>query len=225
MVNSSPVDLIGVQVHDALPWQNSTYRRDAQASSGQIISDIVSVDWLGNVAAFSSELLTLTVLVDDGYEGALTNTAVISHSSLLDQITVSAAAYISDKPVLKISKTVAPDSIAADELWYTLRVENLGQQATELLITDTLPANTDYIADSASGGGVLIAEQVQWELPALPAFGKQTLTFRVKVLSGRQVVNRFYGVSCAEGVSATGAPVAWSREEGVLNVYLPLILR
>ena len=225
VVNSSPVDLIGVQVHDALPWQNSTYRRDAQASSGQIISDIVSVDWLGNVAAFSSELLTLTVLVDDGYEGALTNTAVISHSSLLDQITVSAAAYISDKPVLKISKTVAPDSIAADELWYTLRVENLGQQATELLITDTLPANTDYIADSASGGGVLIAEQVQWELPALPAFGKQTLTFRVKVLSGRQVVNRFYGVSCAEGVSATGAPVAWSREEGVLNVYLPLILR
>ena len=53
--------LTGVRFHDLLPWQVSTYQRDAVASSGVLISDIVSVDWLGNVAPLSEELVTFTV--------------------------------------------------------------------------------------------------------------------------------------------------------------------
>ena len=53
IVNSSPVPLNGVKVYDYLPWESTTYQRDAQVSSGTIVSDIVSLEWRGNIDAFS----------------------------------------------------------------------------------------------------------------------------------------------------------------------------
>jgi uncharacterized repeat protein (TIGR01451 family) len=47
VVNSSPVPLSGVKLYDVFPWEHSTYQRDAITTSGQIISDIVSLDWEG----------------------------------------------------------------------------------------------------------------------------------------------------------------------------------
>ena len=45
---------------------------------GQVISDIVSLDWTGSVGPLSEELITFTVMVDDGFEGTITNTAIIA---------------------------------------------------------------------------------------------------------------------------------------------------
>ena len=50
IVNSGPHYLSDVSLYDYLPWQNSTYRRDAIASGGQLISDIVSLQWTGDLA-------------------------------------------------------------------------------------------------------------------------------------------------------------------------------
>ena len=227
VVNSSPVNLTGVQVHDLLPWQNSTYQRDAVVSSGEIISDIVSIDWEGNVAGLSTELITFTVLVDDGYEGPVTNTAVIHHSSLLEDVSVQAVANISNDPVLRISKTAAPDPvILGNELLYTIRVTNLGQQATELEVYDVVPANTEYVPGSASNGGTYAGGQVNWEILVLPPLETQVLTFRVKALTGNQIVNQFYGVDCSEGASAIGEPVITkTRLPKNPKIYLPLVIR
>ncbi len=127
VVNSSPVPLAGVQVNDIMPWENTTYQRDAQVSAGDLISDIVSLSWTGDLAPNSQELITFTVLVDDGFSGPLTNTAIIEHSSLISPVEATAVAYITDQPVLRLWKTAAPDPVeVGEDLLYTLHVQNLG---------------------------------------------------------------------------------------------------
>jgi uncharacterized repeat protein (TIGR01451 family) len=222
VVNSGPSPLEGVQVHDLFPWEDSTYQLNATASAGELISDIISLDWVGDLAPYSSEQITFTVLVDDEFQGPITNTAYISHDSLKNILPVHAVAYVTDKPVLRISKTASPDPVMEGaSLLYTLQVENLGQQATELLITDTIPTDTTYLS-----GGSLVGNQVHWELPVLEPVEKQTFTFKVKVEDGEEIVNDRYGVTCAEGVSASGMPVITTvthpRPKGV---YLPMILK
>jgi uncharacterized repeat protein (TIGR01451 family) len=225
VVNSSALPLTGVSLDDTLPWQPTTYQRDATASAGALVSDIVSLHWSGDVAAFSSQLVTFTVLVDPDYEGPVTNTAVISHTGLLAPVVTTATAYVTTRPVLFISKTASPDPVAlGDELVYTLRLQNLGRPATSLVITDAIPANTQYLPGSASANGQAAGGQIRWDLLGLGAQDVRTLTYRVTVLSGRQVINECYRISSAEGVSAVGAPVI-TTVAGNPNIYLPLVSR
>lgn len=226
IANSSPAQLNNVTVYDTLPWQHSTYQRDAIASAGQIISDIVSVEWTGNVAPFSEEVITLTVLVDDNYEGAITNTAEINHPSLLEPVTVQAVAYITDDPVLTISKQATPDPVEeGTELLYTIQVNNLGQQATQLVVTDTIPVNTTYVPGSASGNGQLVGDMIRWQVPVLESDKQRTFTFRVTVDDGEIITNELYGVRSAEGIVALGQPVMTPVFRRSTEIYLPIILK
>ena len=226
IVNSSPLPLTGVTVNDWLPWEFSTYWRDAVASAGQVISDIVSVRWMGDVAAFSSEVVTFTVLVDPDYQGPITNTAVISHPGLLNEVVVQAVAYITEQPILRVTKSASPDPVERGaELLYTIHMVNLGQQATSLVITDVLPANTTYITDSATAGGRLVGDQVRWDdVPVLEPGESRTFAFQVTVGSGIEVINEQYTVRCAEGVVGKGTPVV-TRIGGGGGIYLPLVFR
>jgi len=203
LVNSSPNYLSGVQVYDWLPWEWSTYQRDAVASAGTVYSDIVSVWWEGDVAGFSEKVITITVVVDPDYEGALVNTARISHPSLVTDVIVSTDAHAADEPLLQISKSASPDPVQRDdELRYTLRVSNHGQPATELVIVDQIPAGTEYVPDSATEGGRLEGDELRWSILDLGAGESRTFEFSVTVLDGSQVVNSTYSVRCAEGVEA-----------------------
>ncbi|MEJ2598535.1 MAG: hypothetical protein P8Z00_09395, partial [Anaerolineales bacterium] len=224
VVNSSPYSLNDVSLYDILPWEHTTYRRDAIASAGKIISDIVSVGWNGNVMPNSQQLITFSVLVDSDFSGVLTNTATITHTSLRAPVKVSAVAYITDQPVLRLWKTAAPDPVKlGGELLYTLHVQNLGQQATILVLTDTVPANTSYVVGSATAGGQLVGDQVHWTSPVLGPGESHVFSFGVKVLDGIGVLNDRYRVSSAEGVSATGAPVFTRTDQHV--IFLPVLRR
>jgi uncharacterized repeat protein (TIGR01451 family) len=226
VVNSGPYDLSDVKVSDIFPWEHTTYQRDAVASEGSLSSDIVSFEWVGDVASNSEQLITFTVLVDDFFEGVVTNTATISHESLLQDKVVTAVAYITDKPVLRISKTAIPDPVkVGNPLLYQIEVTNLGQQATLLVITDTIPANTTYIFGSASSGGQLVGDTVQWYLPVLKPGESLPLTFQVKVLGGIEVTNARYRVSCGEGVSAVGEPVTTWVTNLTRRVMLPFTFK
>jgi uncharacterized repeat protein (TIGR01451 family) len=105
------------------------------------------------------------VLVAPDYQGLITNTAIISHPDLPREIERRAVAYITDKPVLHITKSASPDPVdRGAELLYTIRVDTLGWRATYLVVTDTIPANTEYVAGSATAGGQLVGDQVRWEI-------------------------------------------------------------
>ena len=226
IVNSSPISLSGVHLYDMLPWQMSTYQRDAVATAGDLVSDIVSLTWNGAVGPFGEELITLTVVVDDGYEGPVTNTAVITHPDLLQPVEIEAVAYVTTEPVLTLSKTATPNPVPLGELLlYTLRVQNLGQQATSLVITDTLPANVTF--DTAYNGGMYTAatRQVRWTLSDLSPGEAETVQVRVVVDNGPQVINADYVVTCAEGATAVGSPQITIVTTTRHDIYLPLILR
>jgi uncharacterized repeat protein (TIGR01451 family) len=227
IVNSSPLPLSGVMVYDYLPWQSSTYQRNAVTSAGDVVSDIVSIQWTGDVAPLSSEVITFTVLVDPDYQGAITNTAVISHPELANAVQVEAVAYITEKPVLQITKSASPNPVdPGTELAYTIRVVNRGQQATTLVITDTIPANTEIVTASITAGGELDEAngQIRWESDFLAPGKSHTFGFNVTVGGGYRVVNGYYIVRCAEGVVAEGEPVI-TRIVGGGAIYLPLVLR
>jgi uncharacterized repeat protein (TIGR01451 family) len=224
VVNSSPNPLYGVKLYDIFPWEHSTYQRDAVATAGQILSDIVSLDWQGDVLPFSTKLVTFSVLVDADYQGAITNKAVITHPSLRAPVTISTEAQVTDKPVLAISKTAAPNPVErGEELLYTISVQNQGQLASAVVVTDTLPANTAYVPGSATAGGQLVGDKLEWTFPLLAPGEVRTLSFAVQVLGGRQIVNEAYGVTCAQGVSASGEPVY--TDVRLRQLFLPVIRR
>ena len=108
-------------------------------------------------------------------------------------------------------------------LLYQIKVTNLGNQATLLVVTDTIPANTSYIFGSASSGGQLDGNTVAWTLPVLNHGDTATLTFQVKVLGGSKIVNDTYAVRCEEGVSAYGEPVVTRVRYLVRRVMLPFL--
>src|SRR5258707_6036644 len=58
-------------------------------------------------------------------------------------------------PILAISKADGPDPVAAGgNITYTISYSNTGNQnATGVVISDTIPANTSFV--SATGGGTL----------------------------------------------------------------------
>jgi uncharacterized repeat protein (TIGR01451 family) len=224
VVNSSPVTLNEVSLYDNLPWEEGTYQRDAVASAGEVVSDIISFEWTGDVAPFSSEVITLTTLVDEDYEGPVTNTATITHADLLKEIDVTAVAYVTYEPVLEVTKRALRNTVKRGEtLRYTVRVTNRGQQATELVVTDTLPLGTEYVPGS---GGKLVGDEVQWTASTLEPAESREFGFAVTVTqgSGVEVVNERYGVTCDEGVTALGEPVI-TKIGGGGRIYLPLVLQ
>jgi len=226
--NSSGVDLSNVTVYDTLPWQDATYQRDAVASAPQVSSDIVSVKWQGAVAGDSEEVVTFTVKVDPYFMGVITNTAVIIHPDLRAEVEVDAVAYITEKPVLRITKSAEPDPVRLDdELQYTIHVRNLGQRATGLVISDVVPANTSYVDGSATSGGMSVGDWIEWQLGVLEPGESKTFEFAVTVDSGSQVVNDQYAVSSAEGVSAVGKPVTTTITiaGGDNIIYLPIVMK
>lgn len=224
LVNSSALPLSGVTAYDVLPWADSTYQRNAVASAGQLVSDIISIDWAGDIGPFAEVVITGSVLVDVGFEGALTNTVVISHPDLLAPVEKTAVAYVTSKPVLLIRKSASPDPVALGErLTYHLQVTNLGQQATALVITDVLPSNVTYVPDSAVGGEP-VDGAVRWDWPVLDPGEHFAASFRVTVEAGSEVVNALYAVNSAEGVFAFGPKVVTSITGGG-QIFLPIILR
>ncbi len=226
VVNSGPYALSGVQVSDVFPWENTTYQRDAIVSAGSLVSDIVSLDWEGDVEAYSEQLITFTAVVDDFFKGVVTNTATISHPSLQQDAVVTAVAYITDEPVLRISKAATPDpAVAYSPLLYEIEVTNLGQKATLLVVTDTLPVDTAYIDGSASSGGMVLGNVVQWNLTELKPGESIKLTFQVTVLGGDVIINGSYAVRCDEGVFAYGEPVVTPVTYPILKMLLPLMYK
>lgn len=224
IVNSGPLSATDVTVYDILPWEDSTYRRDAVATAGGVVSDIVSIEWTGDVAPFSSEIVTFTVDVDAGFEGAITNTAAISQADLLAPVNVDAVAYITDAPVLQITKQAERDTVKlGGEITYTLRVRNLGQPATDLFVTDTIPAKSTYVADSASGNGQRVGDHVEWQLLSLDSGETREFGFRVTADRGPAIVNDQYGVSSGGGVGDVGEAVTVRVTGG--TVYLPIVAK
>ncbi|HEV8596213.1 MAG TPA: hypothetical protein VGR23_00715 [Candidatus Dormibacteraeota bacterium] len=114
------------------------------------------------------------------------------------------------KPALVISKTDAGVPIGPGKnLDYTIKVSNIGNaDATGVVITDPIPANTTFVA---ADGGTLVAGKAIWTGLSIPRAGSVSVHLRVQVDPGlksqvRSIVDDGFGATAAQGVSATGSP-------------------
>jgi len=180
ITNTGTITATGVLITDTIP-ANTTFV--AASNSGVFGSGRVT--WptfsLAGGSAFTTRLVTVTVNspLPAGVT-AITNTATVTddgsngpdptpvNNTTTDVDPVAAA------PDLRISKT---DGVASTTpgamLIYTLTITNTGtQNATGVLVTDTIPANTTFVA--ASNSGVFGSGRVTWPAFSLAGGGAST---------------------------------------------------
>jgi uncharacterized repeat protein (TIGR01451 family) len=122
-------------------------------------------------------------------------------------------------PAFVLSKVDAGKPIGPNsQVTYTLTLRNIGNaDATGVTITDPVPANTSYVAGSASDGGSLVNGAVKWTgltVPKADADGQPgviRVNFKVSVASAlsndvTSITNDGVVVNSAQGVGTTSSP-------------------
>ena len=104
---------------------------------------------------------------------------------------------------LTLTKAVTPTAVPSPgTVLYTLSYGNNGLgTATNVTLTDTLPANIAYVSGSATGGAKYSANKLTWTLTALNAGATAQVTFQATVnanLPGGTNIANTAAISCFE---------------------------
>jgi uncharacterized repeat protein (TIGR01451 family) len=114
---------------------------------------------------------------------------------------------------LTIAKTAPSNIEPSGNITYTLVVTNLlypAAPAADLSITDSLPVGTDYVAGSASDGGLMLGTVLSWTTSNLAYGASITRTFRVVAppAAGTVVNSEYYVRAMSPAAAATGRPIS-----------------
>src|SRR3989441_739252 len=156
------------------------------------------------VVRVASPLANGTSITNSTYSIDSNETSPVSGASVSTAVTSA--------PILAVSKTDSPDPVAAGgNLTYTLSYSNTGNaNATGVVLTDTVPANTTFV--SATAGGTLASGVVTWSVGNLAAGASGSVQMVVRVASplanGTSLTNGTYGVDSNETAPVSGAAVS-----------------
>lgn len=120
---------------------------------------------LGTMAPSAVETMQVTVHVEPDTLGILHNDARVSSDTFDDDIDdnlATVATNVTASADLSIAKSDSPDPVVAgEELTYTIVVTNDGPStATDVKVTDTLPAGTSFVS-GVDGNGATVCALVQ----------------------------------------------------------------
>ena len=153
--NSGPDDSNGVVVTDTLPaGVNYESATPSQGTCSQLSGTVTCK--LGALA--NSDSATVDVKLNTSNSGTITNQATVVGDDLNDPTgsnnSTSESTTITPGADLAITKADSADPVAAgDSLTYTLSVHNNGSlDATNVVVTDNLPAGVTYQSASPSQG-------------------------------------------------------------------------
>ncbi|MBN1889177.1 MAG: DUF11 domain-containing protein [Thermoflexales bacterium] len=172
--NTGNIDAAHVVITDILPAHTS------HVSGGMYFSATRMISWaIDSLAVGASHQVSFTVRVDqDAPPGAV----VTNVAYLLDQassfVTPSTANRVV-APVLELAKRVTPKGVVAPGtvLTYTLIYTNSGNQAaTNVVVTDALPAGASYLS-----GGAYLAGTVRFDIGSLGIGASGEVSFTVRV--------------------------------------------
>jgi uncharacterized repeat protein (TIGR01451 family) len=94
-------------------------------------------------------------------------------------------------PALQLLRTGPPKCYLKSEVGFDLEVVNSGPVAAGYVeVGDTLPAGLDFVAATEGGRFDATNRTILWRLPALPAGGHQTVSYRVKAISVGEMPDR-----------------------------------
>ncbi len=185
-----------------------TYRNEGtQGATGVVITDTLDanltylssspsgthqngvVTWnIGHLEAGEQGSIQLTVRVSDDASGELIlNRAVIADDGtngedLDPESNVAQSVVRVARPILTLEKSVTGQNYTRGKLTYTLSYINDGPiSAHNVVISDTLPANTSLVAGSITGGGNLHDGVITWNLGDLPVGGSGTVSYTLEV--------------------------------------------
>src|SRR2546428_700405 len=130
------------------------------------------------VVRVASPLANGTSITNGTYSIDSNETALVAGAAV--STTVSSA------PLLSVSKTDSPDPVAAGgTLTYTLSYSNTGNaNATGVVLTDTVPANTTFV--SATAGGVFASGVVTLSVGNLAAAASGSVQMEIGRASCRE---------------------------------------
>lgn len=174
-----------VDIMDAIP-AHTTYVEGSASHNGTYAGN--HVNWILHVDRAESVTVSFQVKVDET-EAIVANTAVV-RDSVNVYTTNEVVNHTVDEP-LKKDVISSPEEIsvdgkqvhAGDVLRYEIRFTNASDHPVDIQITDTIPANTTYVAGSADNGGVHSGGKVIWDIQDVPAWNTVTVTFQVTVNS------------------------------------------
>jgi uncharacterized repeat protein (TIGR01451 family) len=186
--NLGPDAASNVDVTDLLP-AGLTFV-SASLSQGSY-SSTTGVWAVGTVTTSTPQTLTMQALVVT--PNRVTNTAAISHADQFDPSTVNNSASVSttaQRADLAISKTVSnarPN--VGDTITFTVTASNLGPApATQVAVTDLLPAGLTFVSSSPSQGSYSNSTGV-WTVGTVTTSTPQTLVMQALVVSPNSQTN------------------------------------
>jgi uncharacterized repeat protein (TIGR01451 family) len=196
VTNSGAADGNNVVVTDLIPAQ-TTYVASSITGPGADDSGAPTLVWnLGTVASGASVgPLTFQVTVDNPVAA---NTFFIDNQATIDSDqtnpanTTTASTSLVASPFFVGSTKTAADLNGGilqptDTIEYRIEVINSGNmEATGVVVTDTVPADTTYELGSIFGTGAneTLAPDLSWNVGTLAAGASTTLTFRTTVNGG-----------------------------------------
>ncbi len=133
-------------------------------------------------------------------------------------------------PAVGLSGRASAETVRAGEtITYHLTIENIGAlPLTDLVLTDTLPAQTSYLACGGGDSCTRDGDVVTWRLANLGAGGRHAMMVAVQTPAGANpgtiIANTTYRVTTAEQVAADGAPIT-STIGAQGDLFLPLVTR
>src|SRR5438034_1101136 len=215
--NTGNANATGVVITDTVP-ANTTFV--SATAGGTLASGVVT--WpVGNLAAGATGSVQMVVRVASPLANgtSITNSTYSIDSNETSPVSgASVSTAVTSAPILAVSKTDSPDPVAAGgNLTYTLSYSNTGNaNATGVVLTDTIPANTTFV--SATAGGILASGAVTWSVGNLAAGASGSVQLVVRVASplanGTSITNSTYSIDSNETSPVNGAAVSTATLAG-----------
>jgi uncharacterized repeat protein (TIGR01451 family) len=189
--NNGPNDATGVEITDNLPAGVAFVSATPSQGTYDSGSGVWSVGALAN-GANGTLLITVTVTAP----GAIVNVATITHEDQFDPVSANnqAGTTINGQQAdLAVTKTVDNASPnVGDAVTFTITVHNNGpSDATNVALTDVLPANLTFVSQTTSQGTYSNLTGL-WTVGSLPSGGtgsSATLTIVANVSAAGSITN------------------------------------
>lgn len=197
VTNNGPGAATNVQVVDTLP-SGVTYVSDT--CGGTYSAAAHTLSWSpGDLANGANGQCTITVTINDDAGDTSPNNSVTVSSDIEDpdntNNTATSQFAVSEFADLSIIKTVVEEGhlYPGDQLTYAIEVTNNGPgDATNVLVSDMLPAGLDYVSDTCGGVYNAATHTVSWTYATLANGATQTCTITTLITeaaAGSNIIN------------------------------------